>query len=376
MIYNDFKGKKISALGLGCMRFPTVGENKEVDTAAVREMIAYAIKNGVNYYDTAWVYHGGKSESVIGEILSEYPRESFYIADKFPGFNKENFEKVSEIFEEQLKRCRTDYFDFYLFHSVTEENIDGYLDPQYGVYNYLIEQKKRGRIRHLGFSTHGTLATMKRFLDAYAEELEFCQLQINWLDWIFQDAKAKVELVKSYGLPVFVMEPVRGGKLLTLDEKHESALRAKAPDRTLPEWAFRFVQGIPEVAITLSGMSNMTQLSENISTFEERRPLAEDELALLMKIAREMSGAKTVQCTACRYCTEECPQGLDIPWLIDIYNEISVLGRTANAKNAIADEPESQHPKSCLGCRACESVCPQSIKISEVLSHLVRRLER
>ncbi len=375
MIYNDFKGEKISALGLGCMRFP-VNEDGTVDVAAVRDMIKLSMKSGINYYDTAWVYHGGESENIIGELLSEYPRESYYIATKFPGFSEKSFLNVEGIFKEQLKKCKLDYFDFYLFHSVTEENIDGYLDPKYGVYDYLVKQKREGRIRHLGFSTHGTLETMKRFLDAYSSELEFCQLQINWFDWIFQDAKAKVELVKSYGLPVFVMEPVMGGRLCRLDEKHESALRELAPQRSLPEWAFRFVQGIPEVVLTLSGMSNLTQLEENIRTFSEEAPLTDEELSGLMKISSEMSCAKTVQCTSCRYCTENCPSALDIPWLIELYNESVVLGRTSNAKAAFARNEEKPRPDACIACGACETLCPQGIKISEIMSKFKARLER
>ncbi len=375
MIYNTFKDKKISSLGLGCMRFPT-NEDGTVNVPEVKKMLSLAMKSGINYYDTAWVYHGGKSESIMGELLSEYPRESYYLATKFPGFDEEEFGNVEGIFEEQLKRCRVEYFDFYLFHSVTEDNIDGYLDPKYGVYDYLIEQKRNGRIRHLGFSTHGTLETMKRFLDAYGSELEFCQLQINWLDWIFQNAKAKVELVKSYGLPVFVMEPVRGGRLCKLEEKYESILKALAPERSLPEWAFRFVQGIPEVALTLSGMSNLTQLTENIETFKAIKPLTEEECGALMNIAAEMSKSAAVQCTACRYCTEKCPKGLDIPWLIELYNETRVMASTQGAKNSLAGEPRDKHPDACIGCRSCESICPQGIKISEVMEKFAKRLEK
>lgn len=376
MIYNDFKGKKISALGLGCMRLPTKGKNDEIDTELTAHMLDFAMSSGINYYDTAWVYHGGTSESVMGELFAKYPRESFYLATKFPGFDKEKMSKVREIFEEQLRRCKVDYFDFYLFHSVTEENIDGYLDPTYGIADYLNAKKKEGKIRHLGFSTHGTLATMKRFLDAYADILEFCQLQINWLDWIYQDARAKVELVKSYGLPVFVMEPVRGGKLCRLDKAYTDRLEAVCHGRSLPEWAFRFIQGIPEVTMTLSGMSDMAQLKQNTEIYSERKPLSDGELAALMEISREMSAVKTVPCTSCRYCTEQCPVGLDIPWLIDLYNESNVLGRISGAEQALAGEPKNQQPSACIACRSCEGVCPQGIKISSVMSDFKEKLAR
>lgn len=195
MIYKDFQDLKLSALGMGCMRLPVVGGNDAVvDEAAAEEMVDCAMANGVNYYDTAWGYHNGNSEIALGKALAKHPREKFYIADKFPGYDLSNMPKVQEIFEEQLKKCRVDYFDFYLFHNVCEMNIDAYLDPQYGIHDYLMEQKRRGRIRHLGFSCHGNLPVLKRFLDAYGKDMEFCQLQLNYIDWTFQNGREKVEL--------------------------------------------------------------------------------------------------------------------------------------------------------------------------------------
>ena len=207
MIYHEFKGLQLSALGMGCMRFPTIaeGENKIIDKAATKELISYAIGHGVNYFDTAWPYHDGMSEPVMGELLADYPRDSFYLATKFPGYDSSFLSRVSEIFENQLTRCKTDYFDFYLCHNVSEKNIEGYFNEEFGIIRYLKKQKEAGRIKHLGFSTHGSLYTIKRFLDAYGKDMEFCQLQINWLDWTFQKAKEKIELVASYGFPVWVM---------------------------------------------------------------------------------------------------------------------------------------------------------------------------
>ena len=227
MVYYDFNGIKLSALGMGCMRFPVKNEdNSQIDEEKTAEMFDYAIKNGVNYFDTAWGYHSGMSELVTGKLLSKYPRETFYLTSKFPGYDAANLEKKEEVFEKQLEKCRVEYFDFYLFHNVTEKNIDNYLDEKYVINAYLTEQKRLGRIRHLGFSAHGNLDTIKRFLDAYGKDMEFCQLQVNWLDWGYQNAKEKCELVASYGIPVWVMEPVRGGSLVKLDEKHVSTLRA------------------------------------------------------------------------------------------------------------------------------------------------------
>ena len=220
MIYRDFQDLKLSALGLGAMRLPVIdGDDAKVDEETAERMVDYAMANGVNYYDTAWGYHAGNSELVLGKALKKYPRENYYLADKFPGYDLANMDKVEEIFEEQLKRCGVEYFDFYLFHNVCEMNIDAYLDPKFGIYDYLIKQKQNGRIRHLGFSAHGDLDVMKRFLDAYGKDMEFCQIQLNYVDWTFQNAKAKVELIGEYNIPVWVMEPLRGGRLALSDRR-------------------------------------------------------------------------------------------------------------------------------------------------------------
>lgn len=376
MIYRDFCGKKLSALGMGCMRLPVTDEkNSSIDKSATRKMIDYAIKNGVNYFDTAWGYHDGESENIVGEILSEYPRDSFYIATKFPGYDVSNMTKVEEIFEEQLKKCRVDYFDFYMFHNVCESNIEEYLDRQYGIYDYLMKQKENGRIRHLGFSTHGTLDTMKRFIDAYGKDMEFCQIQLNWVDWKMQNAKAKVEMLKEQGIPVWVMEPVRGGKLATLEEEYANELKTLRPDATPAEWSFRFLQSIPEVVVTLSGMSDMKQLIENIATYGEEKPLSEKETEKLFSVADAMTSKTTLPCTACRYCTTHCPMELDIPNLIDLYNEHVYSGGGFLAPMAIGSLPDDKKPSACLSCRACEAVCPQNIKISEMMSDFVEKLK-
>ena len=195
MVYKKFQDLQLSALGMGAMRFPVIdGDDQKIDEEATAKMVKYAIEQGVNYFDTAWGYHGGNSELVMGKVLSVYPREKFYLATKFPGYDLANMEKVEEIFEKQLEKCRVSYFDFYLFHNVCEMNINEYLDEKYGIFEYLMKQKENGRIRHLGFSAHGSIEVMRRFLEAYGEHMEFGQLQVNYVDWKFQEAKAKVEL--------------------------------------------------------------------------------------------------------------------------------------------------------------------------------------
>lgn len=375
MMYRDFQDVKLSALGMGAMRLPVVdGDDSKIDEAAAFAMVDEAMARGVNYYDTAWGYHNGNSELVMGKALARHPREKFYLATKFPGYDLSNMGKVEEIFEKQLEKCQVEYFDFYLFHNVCEMNIDAYLDPKYGTYDYLLAQKKNGRIRHLGFSAHGDYDVMKRFLEAYGKDMEFCQIQLNYLDWDFQDAKRKVELLNQWNIPVWVMEPLRGGKLASLAPEDEAKLKALRPDEGIPAWAFRYLQSIPSVVVTLSGMSNMEQMKENIATFETDKPLNETELETLRAIAQGMVKKIVLPCTACHYCTSHCPQGLDIPNLLSLYNEHCFTQGGFIAPMALSAIPADKQPSACIGCRSCEAVCPQGIKISEAMADFIAKL--
>lgn len=377
MVYKDFQDLKLSALGMGAMRLPVIdGDDGKIDEQAAFDMVDYAFSQGINYYDTAWGYHNGQSELVMGRALKRYPREKFYLATKFPGYDLANMDKVEEIFEKQMEKCQVEYFDFYLFHNVCEMNIDAYLDEKYGIFDYLIKQKKAGRIRHLGFSAHGNIDVMERFLKAYGKEMEFCQIQLNYMDWEFQDAKGKVELLKQYHLPVWVMEPLRGGRLARLSTEDEAKLKALRPDETIPAWAFRFLQSIPQVTMVLSGMSNMEQLKENIKTFQEEKSLTEQEKKELLDVADQIVKKKGVPCTACHYCVSHCPQGLDIPRLLALYNEHQVTGGGFIAPMALSALPEDKRPGACIGCRSCEAVCPQQIHVSEVMADFNAKLNQ
>lgn len=375
MIYKKFQDLELSALGLGAMRLPVIdGDDAKIDEETTAKMVEYAMNNGINYYDTAWGYHDGNSETVMGKVLSKYPREKFYLATKFPGYDLANMDKVEEIFEKQLEKCDVEYFDFYLFHNVCEMNIDAYLDEKYGIYEYLYKQKENGRIKHLGFSAHGSCDVMKRFLDKYGKQMEFCQLQINYLDWTFQDAKAKVDLLNEWNIPVWVMEPLRGGKLANLSKEHADTLKELRPQESIPAWAFRFLQSIPNVTMILSGMSNEQQLKENIETFCVESPLNEDETKALMSIVADMLGKKTLPCTACRYCVSHCPKGLDIPSLLSLYNEHCFTEGGFLAPMALMAVPNEKQPSACVGCRSCEKVCPQQIKVSEAMKDFVQKI--
>ena len=362
MLYSAFQDKKLSLLGFGAMRLPLVGDGGSgpVDEKLTEEMIDFAMAHGVNYYDTAYPYHSGESERILGQCLEKYPRDSFYLASKFPGHQISDSYEPAEIFEEQLRKCRVDYFDFYLIHNVYENSIKTYMDPRWGIVDYLVEQKKAGRIRHLGFSCHGGMEVLKEFLRVYGDEMEFCQLQINYLDWTLQDARGKYELLTSQNIPVWVMEPVRGGRLSNLSEAEEKRLRAVRPEESCSAWAFRFLQELPNVAVILSGMSNMEQLVENVSTFEERKPLSEKERDLLFEIAEGMKDS--VPCTACRYCCDGCPLELDIPMLLSAYNEAR-FSPGIHVSMRMDGLPEEKRPAACIGCGNCSQVCPQHIDI-------------
>ena len=376
MIYKEFQDIRLSSLGFGMMRLPGGCDNPQIDEAQTAEMIDYAIRNGVNYFDTAWGYHQGNSERVAGKLLSQYPRESYCLASKFPGYDVSNFGHVEEIFEEQLKKCRTEYFDFYLLHNIYEKNIDAYLDDAtYHTVSYLLEQKAKGRIRHLGFSAHGEYEVMERFLAAYGDKMEFCQIQLNYLDWHFQKADKKVELLNRHNIPIWVMEPLRGGRLASLPEDAASKLKALRPEETVPGWAFRFLQSVPGVTMVLSGMSDLPQMKENIATFSEDKPLSNEELDALVGIADDMVRGGILPCTACRYCTSYCPQGLDIPRLLALFNEHTFTGGGFLAPMAVEALPEDKRPGACVGCRSCEAVCPQQIKISEAMAAFAKLLQ-
>lgn len=372
MIYQDFHGIRLSQLGFGTMRLP-VREDQSIDEEQVASMTALAMEQGVNYFDTAWPYHSGNSETVIGRVLRDYPRESYYLADKYPGHQIAERYDVQDIFERQLKKCGVEYFDFYLLHNVYESSIAVYEDAQWQIIPYLLEQKKQGRIRHLGFSSHANLPAFEAFLARHAHELDFCQIQLNYLDWTLQNAKEKCELLNRYGLPIWVMEPVRGGKLANLPQALGAQLRALRPDASDASWALRWVQQQPGVTMILSGMSNLAQMQDNLRTFAQPQPLDEQELAVLMQIAEQLKDA--VPCTACRYCCDGCPQGIDIPAMLRMLNDVRFLPSTT-AIMALDSLAQSQRPQACIGCGACAAICPQKIDVPGCLAELSERVAK
>lgn len=375
MITHDFADLKLSALGFGTMRLPLMSKEKgaPIDEAQVREMVKYAMDNGVNYFDTAYPYHGGESERVIGRVLKDYPRDSFYLATKYPGHQVADSYDPKAVFEKQLEKCGVEYFDFYLLHNVCETSLPVYLDPRWGIIDYFVEQKNRGRIKHLGFSSHGRVDNLREFLDLHGDKMEFCQIQLNYLDWTLQDAKSKYELLCERNIPVWVMEPVRGGKLASLLEPVEKRLKELRPDESIAAWAMRYLQTLPAVKMVLSGMSNMEQMKDNVKTFSTHKPLDASELELVYAIAEGMKNS--LPCTGCRYCCDDCPMGLDIPVILGYYNEMRFANSFAVGMGIDA-MPKEKQPCACIGCGNCQKSCPQKIDIPKAMSDFAAALEK
>lgn len=366
MKYIDFQGKKLSLLGFGAMRLPTLGKDDAIDVAEAERMIDRAMEAGINYYDTAYPYHGGNSEIVTSKILSKHPRDSYYLATKYPGHQVLSEYNPAEIFEEQLKKCAVDYFDFYLLHNVSESSIDVYLDERWGIIDYFMEQKRLGRIKHLGFSTHGLPENLEEFLEAAGDKMEFCQIQLNYLDWTLQRAKEKCDLLEKWNIPVWVMEPVRGGKLVDkLPNPAKNELREMRPDESLASWCFRWLMTLPNMGVILSGMSTMEQLEDNIKTFSNDLPLSASETEQLYRIAEGLKD--NVPCTACGYCLKGCPMELKIPMLIEIYNDLR-YAPGVNSASKIEFMPEDKRPTACISCGNCIKMCPQKIDIPKTLA--------
>ena len=361
MIYSNFKDKQLSLLGFGAMRLPTLPDGS-VDEARTAEMVRIAFEGGVNYIDTAYPYHGGASETVLGKILQAYPRESYYLASKFPGHQIAEKYDPKAIFEEQLQKCKVDYFDFYLLHNVYEKSVEVYTDPRWGIMEYFIEQKKNGRIKHLGLSTHARYDCLKDFLDRYGDDMEFCQIQLNYLDWSLQEAEARVKLLNDRGIPVWVMEPLRGGKLANVPGLENSV-----------EQAFRWLQGVDGVQMILSGMSTEEQMRQNIEIFAERKPLSAAETQNLYDIAERMKNS--LPCTGCRYCCDGCPMELDIPRIINAYNEFR-FAPNFNITMNMESLPDGHRPADCISCGACMAVCPQNIDIPAAMQAFAAELAK
>ncbi|HJJ47381.1 MAG TPA: aldo/keto reductase [Methanocorpusculum sp.] len=376
MLYSEFKGLKLSKMGFGMMRLPLRegGSLSDIDEEKTAVMIQQAFDAGINYFDTARPYHLGMSEKVTGKLLRKYPRDSYFYADKFPGLTKSSFENISGTFEEQLSATGMEYFDFYLLHNVCDLDIEWYLSAAPEMIPFLSRMKEEGRIRHIGFSIHGSFPMLERFMAVYGHIMEFCQIQLNWFDWNFQDAKAKVAYLNGHNIPIWVMEPLRGGRLVNLPPDARILQRMLRAGESAVETAFRFLQSVPGVAVILSGASSPAQMEENTGYFASEKPVSEEDKEFLFEIAAGIH--QGVACTKCRYCTDQCRKGLNIQKIISIYNDHLFTGNERITYFSIDALGEGKKPFDCIGCGECEAICPQGIRISEVMADFCERLKK
>ncbi len=363
----DNIGYDISLLGFGCMRMPTVdGDDGKIDYDAAAAAIDYAYKNGVNYFDTAYGYHSGQSELFIGKALSRYPRESFYLADKLPAWVLKEKADVERVFNEQLKKCGVDYFDFYLEHNLTQENYDKL--EGFGAYDFLNEMKRQGKIRRLGFSFHGDIPTLERILADH--DWDFAQIQYNYLDCVNSNAQKEYDIIAAKGIPCIIMEPVRGGALANLCDEANDILKGVRPDSSIASWAIRFAASQPNVLTVLSGMSNMEQVEDNIATMSNFEPIDERESKAIDSAVEVFRKYFTVPCTKCRYCVKDCPQGIDIPEMLRIWSRWRLEKKEGNYKNNYLKVEADARAARCIACGSCESLCPQNIGIIEIMESM------
>lgn len=349
--------KDVSLLGFGCMRFPT--KDGIIDKKQSTEMMKYAIDHGVNYIDTAYPYHGGKSELFVKEFIKDLDRSSFYLADKLPIWDCKTKEDVNRIFHEQLDKCGVDYFDFYLIHAVNKERLNTV--KELDILTVLEEYKSQGKIRNIGFSFHDDLEAFKLWVDLY--QWDFCQIQLNYMDINHQQGIEGYNILTEKNIPVIIMEPVKGGSLAQFNNDIESMLKNERPNDSIASWAFRWIGSLPNVKVVLSGMSNLDQVKDNVKTFTNFEELSSNELKIIDKVRNEVNKLSKVECTSCNYCMP-CPHGVDIPGNFRVYNAHSMYQQDNYAKWVMGNlKNENKDASVCIECGICVDKCPQKIDI-------------
>jgi predicted aldo/keto reductase-like oxidoreductase len=375
----NLKNGEISLLGFGFMRLPCKGGHGEIDSVQATEMVDFALDQGVNYFDTAYMYHEGNSETFAGEALSRHKRSDFYLATKMPLMTIKTQDDVERIFNEQLEKCKTGYFDFYLLHNINHAHLP--IAEKNKVYEQLKEKQKQGLIRHLGFSFHDRPDLLRRVTDKY--DWDFAQIQLNYLDWEIQNAKELYEILVSKDIPVNIMEPVRGGTLAKLCDASVGIFREADPKASPASWAIRYAASLPQVQVVLSGMTSLDQVKDNVNTMSPLRPLSKEDYQVIEKALTAYRNSASVPCTSCRYCMD-CPQGVEIPKNLAVYNnyQTALANKHPMANFLFMSEyrlqSEKEQASSCVACGQCEGRCPQSINIShwmEVIKNLHGQLK-
>ena len=359
-------GCEISRLGYGGMRFPKNGD--EVDVEEAVKLLRKAYDMGVNYFDTAVVYHKGESEKIFGKAFEIYDRSSYYLADKMSIWVCKDEQEMKDLFERQLKTLKTDYIDFYLVHSLNRNHYQKV--KEFHCVEFLQEMKRQGKIKHLGFSFHDTYPVFTQILDDY--DWDFVQIQLNYLDWQNQGAEQLYRELEKRNLPCMVMEPVRGGYLATLDEQRAKPFLEMEPNRSIASWAIRWVESLPQVTVVLSGMSDMAQLEDNVAMMTNFEPMNEKELEAVSKVVEEIRKVNDIPCTGCRYCMD-CPMGVDIPEIFAIYSRLKIFGKDKSFVEDYKEVMENGNgAEHCIGCQQCMNHCPQSIEIPDKLAMIHR----
>lgn len=364
-------GKEVSLLGLGTMRLPCIGSvkresNSNINYDEAEKLVDLAIKSGVNYFDTAYMYHCGKSEEFIGKALSKYPRDSYYLADKLPIWLCDKPSDMQRIFNEQLNRCGVDYFDFYLLHSLDEENIDKC--EKFGAYQFALNLKQQGKIKNLGFSFHGTVDDLTYLVNTY--EWDFAQIQYNYLDYENQNAKRQYDILTNDNIPIIVMEPVRGGKLADLPNNASQVFKNYDNNNSIASWAIKFVASHNNVLTILSGMNNETQLFDNINSLTDFQPLNNVEKQLCFDVAKIINKTDLIPCTGCDYCID-CPMEVKISTVFSLYNDYK-SSKISKVDCLDAYKCVKNNHLSCIGCGKCKTVCPQGIDIPNLMDGAIK----
>lgn len=368
-----FKDVEVSLLGLGTMRLPCETEQKResnpnIDYEKAQKLVDLAYKNGVNYYDTAYMYHCGKSEKFIGHALKKYPRNTYFIADKLPIWMCDTKEDMQRVFANQLERTGMEYFDFYLLHSLDKENFEKC--EKLGAYDFIKQKQKEEKIKYIGFSFHGTVDDLRHIVSAH--DWDFAQIQMNYLDWENQNAKMQYQILEDADIPTIVMEPVRGGKLALVNNEIKDMFKSKNPNMSVASWAMGFVASHKNIITILSGMNSEQQMLDNLSTLTDFKAFGDDEYSVCFKAASILNKSEVIECTGCDYC-QPCPKGIKISSFFSLYNSV-VSGDVNIQQGREVYDSFAVNPTACAWCNKCKNHCPQSISVPDVLEGKVIKL--